>query len=76
MRELGPIDPHAGFVAGENHGLEKNGLRFLSFDLERRVGADKHVHQRALADDQAKGVAEQEAQTLVGKRRTALALNR
>ena len=76
MIGVGPFDPHAGFVAGDNPGLAKNGLRLLGLDLEPRVGADKHVHQRALADDQAKGVAEQEAQTLVGKRLKALAINR
>ena len=35
--------------------------------------ADEHIHQRALAYDQAESVAEHEAQTLVGKRLKALA---
>jgi hypothetical protein len=52
------------------------GLRLVGLDLERRVGADEHVHPRALADDQAKSVAEQEAQTLKGKRLKAFQINR
>ena len=40
------------------------------------MGANEHIHQRALADDQAESVAEQEAQTLVGKRMKALQINR
>ena len=68
MIRVGPLDPHAGFVAGDNPGLAKNRFRLIGLDLEPRMGADEHVHQRAFADDQAKGVAEHEAQTLVGKR--------
>jgi hypothetical protein len=33
---VGPFDPHAGFVAGDNPGLTKNGLGFIGFDLEPR----------------------------------------
>src|SRR5208337_2670469 len=73
---VGPFDPHAGFVAGDNPGLTKNGLGFIGLDLEPRMRADEHVHQRALAYDQAESVAEQEAQTLVGKRLKALAIYR
>ncbi len=76
MIGVGPLDPHAGFVAGDDPGLAKNGLRLIRLDLEPRMGADEHVHERALADDQAKGVAEQEAQTLIGKRLKALQINR
>ena len=72
---VGPFDPHAGFVAGDL-GFAKDGLRLIGLDLEPRMGADEHVHQRAFADDQAKGVAEQEAQTFVGKRLKALQINR
>ena len=76
MIRVGPLDPHAGFVAGDNPGLAKNRFRLIGLDLEPRMGADEHVHQRAFADDQAKGVAEHEAQTLVGKRLKALAIYR
>ncbi len=76
MIGVGPLDPHAGFVAGDDLGLAKNGLRLIRLDLEPRMGADEHVHERALADDQAKRVAEQEAQTLKGKRLKGLQINR
>jgi len=76
MIGIGPFDPHAGFVAGDDLGFAKDGLRLIGLDLEPRMGADEHVHQRAFADDQAKGVAEQEAQTLIGKRLKALQINR
>jgi len=76
MIRIGPFDPHAGFVAGDDLRLAKDGLRLIGLDLEPRMGTDEHVHQRALADDQAKGVAEQEAQTLVGNRLKALQINR
>jgi len=33
MIRVGPLDPHAGFVAGDNPGLTKNGLGFIGFDL-------------------------------------------
>ena len=56
--------------------LAKNGLGLLGLDLEPRVGADEHVHQRALADAQAERVAEHEAQALIGQRLKALEINR
>ena len=39
MIGVGPLDPHAGFVAGDNPGLTKNGLGFIGFDLEPRSGS-------------------------------------
>jgi hypothetical protein len=33
-----------------------NGLRFIGLDLEARMGADEHVHQRAFANAQAKSI--------------------
>ena len=76
MIRIGPLDPHAGFVASDNLRLTENGLRLIRFDLEPRMRADEHIHQRALAYDQAESVAEHEAQTLVGKRLKALAIYR
>ena len=71
-----PLDANAGLVAGDDPGGAKNGLRLLGLDLEPRMGADEHVHQRALAHAQPERVAEQEAQPLVGKRLKALEINR
>src|ERR1039457_2647759 len=68
MIRVGPFNPHAGFVAGDNPGLANNGLRFIGLDLEARMGADEHVHQRAFANAQAKSITEHATQTLVGKR--------
>ena len=51
MIRVGPFDPHAGFVAGDNLGFTKNGFRLIGLDLEPRMGADEHIHQRAFADD-------------------------
>src|SRR5512136_69170 len=71
-----PLDPHAGFVAGDDPGAAKNGLGLVRRELEPRMGADEHVHQCALADDEAESLAEQEAQALVGKGLKALQINR
>jgi hypothetical protein len=62
--------------SGDDLGFAKNGLRLIRLDLEPRIGADEHVHERALADEQAKGVTEQETQTLIGERLKALQINR
>jgi hypothetical protein len=76
MIGVGPLDPHAGFIAGDNFGFAQNSLGFLGLNRKAGMRADEHVHQRALAEDQAKGVAEQEAQTLIGNRLKALQINR
>src|SRR5450759_5104117 len=76
MIRVGPFNPNAGIVAGDNPGLANNGLRFIGLDLEARMGADEHVHQRAFANAQAKSITEHATQTLVGKRLKALVINR
>jgi hypothetical protein len=62
------LDAHAGLVAGDDLGGAHNGLGLQSLDFEPGMGADEHVHQRALADVEPKRVAEHSAQTLIGKR--------
>ena len=71
-----PLDPNAGFVAGDDLGGANNGLRLLGLDLEPGMGADEHVHQRALAHAQPERIAEQAAQPLIGQRLEALEINR
>src|SRR5208337_964504 len=56
-----PFDPNAGFVAGDDLGGAKDGLRLLGLDLEPGMRADEHVHQRALADAQPESIPEQSA---------------
>ena len=36
MIRIGPLDPHAGFVASDNLRLTENGLRLIRFDLAGR----------------------------------------
>ena len=47
---VGPLDPHAGFVAGDNLGFAKDGFRLIGLDLEPRMEADEHVHLKAIAE--------------------------
>ena len=69
-------DDQVEYQLRDRFSLTENGLRLIRFDLEPRMRADEHIHQRALAYDQAESVAEHEAQTLVGKRLKALAIYR
>ncbi len=69
------LDPDAGLVAGHDARCAKNRFRLFRLDLETGVGADEHVHQRALADAKPEGVAEHETQTLIRKRLEALVIN-
>jgi hypothetical protein len=39
MIRIGPLDPHAGFVASDNLRLTENGLRLIRFDLEPRMNS-------------------------------------
>ena len=34
MIRVGPLDPHAGFVAGDNLRLTENGFRLIGLDLK------------------------------------------
>jgi hypothetical protein len=34
MIGVGPFDPHAGFVAGDDLGFAKDGLRLIGLDLK------------------------------------------
>ena len=70
------LDAHAGLVAGDDLGGAHNGLGLRSLDFEPGMGADEHVHQRALADVEPESISEQAAQTLIGKRLEALEINR
>jgi len=36
---IGPFDPHAGFVAGDDLRLAKDGLRLIGLDLEPRINS-------------------------------------
>jgi len=69
------LDPDAGLVAGHNARGAKDFLGLFRLDLEMRVGADEHVHQRALADAKPERVAKHEAQPLIGQRLEALVIN-
>lgn len=53
----------------------KNRLGLFRLDLETRVGADEHIHQRALADAKPERVAEHETQPLIGQCLEALVIN-
>jgi hypothetical protein len=39
MIRIGPFDPHAGFVAGDDLRLAKDGLRLIGLDLEPRINS-------------------------------------
>src|SRR5208337_1903738 len=52
-----PFDPNAGFVAGDNLSGANSGLRLLGFDLEPRMRADEHVHERALAHSEPESLS-------------------
>jgi hypothetical protein len=63
-----PLDANASLVAGDHASGAQNRLGLLRLFSEPRVGADEHVHQRALAHIKPERVVEQTAQPLVGKR--------
>jgi hypothetical protein len=44
-----PFDPDAGLVTGHDLGRANDGLGLFGLDLEPRMRANEHVHQRALA---------------------------
>jgi hypothetical protein len=61
-----PLDPNAGPVAGDDLCGAQNDLGLFGLDLEPRMGAHEHVHQRAFPHAQTESVTEQTAQPLVG----------
>ena len=75
MIRVRSLDANAGLVARHDLGGAQNGFRLRGFDLEPGVGADEHVHQRALAHTEPERIVEQRAQTLIGKRLEALEIN-
>ena len=59
---IGPLDAHAGFVAGDDPGRAKAAARLVRFARKSWPRAGEHVHQRPFADLKAEGVAEHEPQ--------------
>jgi hypothetical protein len=71
-----PLDAHARFIAGDDPGLAQDGQRLVGLDLERRMGTNEHVHQRALADAQAQHRPEHAAQAFIRHQLKALEIDR
>lgn len=76
MIRVHPLDPYAGFVAGDDFRRPQKGRRLVCRDPEPVARADEHAHQRAFADGKADTIAQQPAQPLVGKRVKVLQINR
>jgi hypothetical protein len=71
-----PLDANAGFIAGDDARRAQNRLGLVRFDLEPRMRADKHVHQRALAHGEPERIPKHAAQPLVGERLETLVVDR
>ncbi len=65
MKTVDALDPHAGLVAGDKLRLTQDRQRGRALVLERRLRAREHIHQRALADGEAKKIEERLAQPLI-----------